>query len=95
MKTETDKEMERELDFMAVYVSFQFVLCLWISRNGSSEQQNMRFWHVLHVVNPATRLLHTNRSPFFLAHQMFGQIADELFGQHNVPVRETKHKKRV
>lgn len=54
-------------------------------RDRTSEQQNMRLGHVLHVVDPAARLLHANRPPLLLGHQVLGQQSNQLLGQHDMP----------
>lgn len=53
------------------------------------EQQNVRLRLVLHVVDPAARLLHTNCPPFLLAHQVLGQQPHQLLGQHDMPARKS------
>lgn len=55
--------------------------------DGSSEQQYVWFWLVYHVVDPALRLLDTNRPPFCFGHELvFGNQLCDVLWKHDMSV---------
>jgi len=72
------------------------VLCLLscsVISNGSSEKENVGFWTMNHVVDPALRLLHSNIPPFPLRHQFsFWKEFHQLFRQHDMSKEKAQMK---
>jgi hypothetical protein len=59
-----------------------------VSALGAPEEQDVRLWFMDLVVHPPPRLLHSQRSPFWLAEQLPLRLylLEDLLGQHHVPV---------
>lgn len=58
-------------------------------RQRSTEQQDVGFRLVDHVMNPAVTLLHADVSPFRLGHQVrLGHAGGDLLRQDDVPILE-------
>lgn len=54
-----------------------------------SEQQDVRFWFVDHIMDPSLTLLHAKVPPFRFRHQMgLGDELGDVLGQHDMPATE-------
>lgn len=57
----------------------------------ASEQENVGFWAMYHVVHPSLRLLDSYPSPLVFCHQtILGNLFHVFFGEHHMSNEEAK-----